>query len=340
MVLVFRVTALVVLVAVAVVFLPACGDSSPAASSPTAAVGAIASVTGRVLTTVGGAPIAGARVTSGGSNATTASDGSFSLSLPMGSVAEVRVSAAEHVTRRSFLSPEGPAPILDIIEPSPLWSLTFYRELARNGAGGGNLLALNPWTVEPAFYIDRRPEQGTGREIPDTAVATVVEAIETVLPLLTGGRLGGGRIETGDRPPADETEGTVVIRWNPIEVAQVSGPAAAFTRGVGGNASVVVLRTVSETESIYHELGHVLGLWHPLGGVRPSHMLFNGNPRRPHFTDWDVFHSRIVYARPAGNTDIDEDPRGYLLNGMPLTSSRSRTSVPARAVVVCRPPQQ
>jgi hypothetical protein len=77
---------------------------------------------------------------------------------------------------------------------------------------------------------------------------------------------------------------------------------------------VVVLRTVEDTEAIFHELGHVLGLYHPLSGFRPSLMLGTGNPRRPHFTDWDIFHANVLYARPPGNTDIDNDPSGFVIN--------------------------
>lgn len=224
------------------------------------------------------------------------------------------VSGSNHVTRKTFVQSDGARPVIDIIEDDVLWNLDFYRELVRDGSGGGDLRPLNPWTVEPFFYIDRRPESGTNRVISDAAVETVVEAIRTVLPLLTRHRLEGSQIEIGTEPPADSSPGTVVIRWDPVEVAEVAGPAAGFTRGVGGNASVVVLRTIDDTEAVFHELGHVLGLYHPLSGYRPSYMLGGGTPQRPHFTDWDIFHANALYARPPGNTDIDNDPSGYIVN--------------------------
>ncbi|MFQ5790120.1 MAG: hypothetical protein ACE5JI_06535 [Acidobacteriota bacterium] len=297
-----------------------CGGGSP--SSPTAAsssvdtagTGSVAAVSGQVMGTIHGQPVVGARVEMGGATAFTDGAGRFQMSVGRG-VLPVAVSASNHVTRRSFINSVGRDPVIDVIEPSDLWNLEFYQELCRDGSGGGELKLLNPWTVEPQFYVDRSPESGSGREIPDGAVDTVLEAIRTVVPLLSEGRLRGNQIEVGRAPPADRTPGTVVIRWNPVEVAEEAGPAAGITRGVGGGSSVVVLRTAEDTESIFHELGHVLGLYHPLGSIRPSLMISPGLPERPHFTPWDVLHANILYSRPPGNRDVDNDPEGFIING-------------------------
>lgn len=242
------------------------------------------------------------------------------------------VTASRHVTRRSSISATSPHPTLDVIETDSLWDLDFYRELVRNGAGGGKLQLLNPWTVEPSFYIDRSPESGSGREIPEASVQTVVTAIGSVLPLLTKGILVGDRIEVGTSPPADKTPGTVVLRWDPVEVSQSAGAASGITFGVGGNASVVVLRSIEETGVIYHELGHVLGLYHPLGGLRPSHMFGSGLASPPFFTQWDVFHANVLYSRPPGNADIDNDPADFALAALRSSSHRASS-----AIVVCFP---
>jgi hypothetical protein len=244
------------------------------------------------------------------------------------SVVPVTVTAGGHVTRRSYLGSSSPSPTVDVIETDTLWNLDFYRELARDGSGGGNLKALNPWTVEPRFYVDRRPETGSGRAIPELSISIVLGAIGEVLPLLTNDRFSGNSVQSGTEPPPDLTPGTVVVRWDPIEIARSAGAASGITRGVGGNASVVVLRSIEETGVIYHELGHVLGLYHPLGGLRPSHMFGSGTTAPPFFTEWDVFHSRVLYARPPGNTDVDNDPSGYVLGASALRADRvSRTAI-------------
>jgi hypothetical protein len=150
----------------------------------------------------------------------------------------------------------------------------------------------------------------------------VASAITAVLPLLTNGRWAGSQVESGATPPPDLTAGTVVVRWDPVEIARTAGAASGITRGVGGNASVVVLRSIEETGVIYHELGHVLGLYHPLGGHRPSHMLGSGTAAPPFFTEWDVFHSRVLYSRPPGNTDVDNDPSGSFIGASALETER------------------
>jgi hypothetical protein len=312
-----------------------CGGS-PSPSSPTAPAGSIdpsaPGVAGQVLETVSRRPVAGALVEFPGGSTRTDASGSFRI--PSTSVViPVAVTAGGHVTRKSFVGSTSSSPLLDVIETGSLWNLDFYRELARNGAGGGKLELLNPWTIEPSFYIDRSPESGSARAIPDSAVRVVVDAIGAVLPLLTRGELTGDRIETGTTPPADKTPGTVVIRWDPVEIAHSAGAASGITLGVGGNASVVVLRSIEETGVIYHELGHVLGLYHPLGGIRPSHMFGSGRSTPPYFTDWDVFHANVLYSRPPGNSDVDNDPSGFLAGAKPSTTLHISDTV-----IVCRFP--
>jgi hypothetical protein len=319
----------VVLVLAAATAIAGC-DGSPSSSTvapPASTTGGLPAITGRVLETVSGRPVSGASIESSAGNVRTDASGNFQLPASPSALA-VTVNAAGHVTRRSFLSASSLNPTLDVIETGGLWNLDFYRELARDGAGGGSLKPLNPWTVEPRFYIDRRPETGSGRAIPETSISIVVGAIAEVLPLLTSNHLSGDDVETGTEPPADLTPGTVVVRWDPIDVARSAGAASGITRGVGGNASVVVLRTIEETGVIYHELGHVLGLYHPLGGRRPSHMFGSGTSSPPFFTEWDVFHSRVLYARPPGNTDVDNDPAGFVAGAAALRTERiSRASV-------------
>jgi hypothetical protein len=318
----------------------ACRDSpsqspSPSPTAPGASAGATggAITTGVVVDTVSRTPVSGALIEFASGSARSDGAGAFQLAAG-GGVLTVTVSAAGHVTRRTNLSAGTGAGVeLDVIETGSLWSLDFYRELARNGAGGGSLLPLNPWTAEPRVYVDRRPESGSGRAIPDASVETVRVAVSEVLPLLTGGRLSGNDVEIGTEPPADKTPGTVVIRWDPVGIASSAGTASGITEGVGGNASVVILRSIEETGVIYHELGHVLGLYHPLGGYRPSLMSGSGKTAPPFFTDWDVFHANVLYARPPGNSDVDNDPAGFLVGARP-----SRTSRASSVVVVCRLP--
>lgn len=296
--------------------LSACdGGDSTTPSSPGPITDSGTTVSGRVVGVISGNPVAGARVNAGGASATTDGSGAFRLNVPGAGDARVEVSGPGIITRNTFFRIGGLEPVFDLIEASGLWNLDFYRELCRDSSGGGSLKPLSPVTREPRVYVDRRPESGLNRPIPDSAVDTVREAIATVLPLLTRGKLVGAQVEVGMNPPPDRTPGTVVIRWNPVEVSQVAGAASGIAYNVGGDWNVVVLRNIDSTESIFHELGHVLGLYHPLGSIRPSYMIGSGVAERPHFTQWDIHHANILHARPPGNTDPDSDPAGFVVNG-------------------------
>jgi hypothetical protein len=311
------------------------GEANPSAPDAFVGPGSLV-VSGRVIGTLSGQAISGARVTIGGVSAMTDSSGSFRLGVASAGDHTVQASASGHPTRGTFVRAGGPDPVLDLIEPTSTWSVEFYRELCRDGSGGGGLKPLSPWSGgEPHFYVDRRPERGRGRPIPEEAVETVQEAIVSVLPLLTGGRLSGSNVQVGSEPPPDRSPGTVIIRWDPVEISQQAGAAAGIAYAVGGDWNVVVLRDIESTESIFHELGHVLGLYHPLGGHRPSHMIGAGVPERPHFTQWDVHHSRILYRRPPGNTDLDNDPPGFIININGVASAAKGTAALAGGLVAC-----
>lgn len=285
------------------------GDGSGAPAPPVSPAPPSASATYRgVLTaTVTGAPVAGATLTAGGVSARSGAGGVFGLTLPPGDH-RVTISAPGFVSRTTTIRAPNDAAALDVIPEGGPWNLAFYRELVRNGAGGGTLRPLTRWNAEPEFFIDTRPEPTTGDAIPEETVAFVREAIGVTVKLLTGGQFTGERVTATDSPPADLTPGTVVLRWNTAEVVERAGAADAFAFPVGGPANVVVFRHLDGTYAVHHEIGHVLGLYHPLDGNRPSHMWFKGELEPPHFTEWDIFHARVLYSRPPGNTDVDVDP--------------------------------
>ena len=287
--------------------LTTCGGSEPAAPTTPAVSPTSASVRGILTRTVEGGPVPGVTLSAGGLTARSGADGSFALDLPAGEHRLV-VSGPGIVERTTTIRAPDNALTIDVVPAGGLWTLDFYREIARNGAGGGDLEPLSPWDSEPVFVIDARPEPTTGAEIPAETIEFVREAIRVTVPLLSGGRYAGERVEVTREPPADMTPGTVILRWNAAEVAEQAETASAFAYRVGGDANVVVFRHIPETWAVHHEIGHVMGLHHPLGGLRPSHMWYSGELEPPHFTAWDIFHAQVVYSRPAGNTDIDVDP--------------------------------
>ena len=310
-----------------------CGGGAPAPPVSPAPPSASATYRGVLTATVTGAPVSGATLTAGGVSVRSGAGGVFGLTLPPGDH-RMTISAPGFVSRTTTIRAPNDAAALDVI-PAPeggLWNRAFYRELVRNGAGGGTLRPLTRWNTEPEFFIDTRPEPTTGDAIPDETVAFVREAIGVTVKLLTGGRLTGERVTATDSPPADLTPGTVVLRWNTAEVRKEAEGADAFACRVGGPANFVVFRHFDSTYAVHHEIGHVLGLYHPLDGIRRSHMWFNGELEPPHFTEWDIFHAQVLYSRPSGNTDVDVDPLGFVA-GLPVTAPSTDRGTPD--AVIC-----
>ena len=315
-----------------------CGGAPGLPAAPVGPPDPAANVSGRLVATVDGGPVSGAVLTASGVSARSAADGSFGLRLPEGEH-RLTVSGPGLVPRTTGVRAPAAGLTLDVIREAGPWTLEFYRELARNGAGGGDLEPLSRWDSEPTFYIDTRPEPATGTEIPPETVAFVREAIGITVKLLTGGRFTGERVYETASPPADMTPGTVVLRWNTDEVAKFAPSADAFAHRVGGPANVVVFRHLPETWAVHHEIGHVLGLYHPLGGHRPSHMWYSGLIEPPHFTEWDIFHARTLYSRPAGNTDVDVDPAGFVAGTVSPAGARFRGVPDGGRPIVCIPPR-
>ena len=295
--------------------------------------GAPANFRGVLTRTVDGGAVAGATLRASGAAGLSARDGSFALNLPAGEH-RLTISGPGIVERTTTVRAPASDLRLDVIPQGGPWTLDFYRELVRNGAGGGELQPLVRWDSEPRFFVDTRPEPTTGAEIPPETVEFVRRGIRETVALLSGGRFDGEQVRATAEPPADMTPGTVVLRWNAAEVAALTETANAFAYRVGGPANVVVFRHLDEIWAVHHEIGHVMGLYHPLGGHRPSHMWYSSNLLEPpHFTVWDIFHAQVLYSRPAGNTDVDVDPAGFVIGRG--ASGQAAARAPASGPVVC-----
>lgn len=317
--------------------LGSCGGGEPITPTTPPAPPASASVRGILTRTVEGGPVAGATLSAGGTTGRSGADGSFALDLPAGEH-RITVSGPGIVERTTTIRAPNGTLELDVIPTGGPWNLDFYREIARNGSGGGKLEPLMSWEAEPTFYIDTNPEPTTGMEIPEETIEFVREAIRVTVPLLSGGRYTGESIVATKEPPEDRTPGTVILRWHAAEVARFTENANAFAHQVGGSWNVVVFRHLEETWAVHHEIGHVMGLFHPVDGLRPSHMWYSGELEPPHFTEWDIFHAQVMYSRPAGNTDVDVDPPGFVIGGT-ATAAEARAG-PVVRFFPERPPEE
>lgn len=315
-----------------------CG-SHPSGPTPTPPLSGAASVTGRIVTNQTGAPVAGVTLTitaSGQSSVLSDSTGGFAMSgVPIGPVF-YSLSKPAYLTHRSRLSVPTAGPVtLDLIAEEPPFSLTFYREFARNARESTILTPINPWTMASSFYIQTVVED-TGEEVAASVIDGLRRIITNSVPELTGRRFNVERIETGsDVRPQQEGWVNVLFRREGLPLG------AAGLATVGRNAATIlvlyqpdVCRVClpvcdSMTEwSFDHEIVHAMGYYHT--ATTGSFHSGDGCPGsgRPAIVQ---YHAKIMYSRPPGNMDPDTDPPGF------ITPSSLGASLPSPQITVSCP---
>jgi hypothetical protein len=267
-------------------------------------------VQGRVVSNPDGAGIAGARIAAeDGATATTSASGEFALE-GAGAAASRRVtiSADGYITRTASLRTSDPRTglALDLIANRSPFSLTFYRQIARAAEDypTSPLLEIRRWETNPNFYI--KTTNQSSLDVGSGVVNEVRAVIALIVPQVSSGKLSAGTIETGP------TARPVTAGW--INVEFTNEITSCGQAPVGGNWVKInpICSCYGYIEA--HEISHALGLWHhaTVGGlmshVQPTYCATS-------LSDLEAYHSKLVYTRPNGNTDPDNDPATVLLAG-------------------------
>jgi hypothetical protein len=286
---------------------------------PAAPSGSPVELRGRIVDTVHRTPVAGAQVMVGRERAAADADGRFLLALAA-SDDRATVTAPGHLERilRLDLSRSRDDLVIDLIRDAAPFDLGRYREFARDAWDRRGLLrGLSRWKVRPSFFI-RTVHDDTGAPIPADFIAAMHEVIQNSVAELSGGTMRDPVIETGPERRAD-TAGWVRVFFR----TRLSNANAHGQGTVGGESGSVELRfddasprpsanfparcAAYELQVLEHELTHVMGFYHT--SIWPDGSAFNSltgcsgadrSVSARHF-------AAIVYARNAGNVDIDED---------------------------------
>jgi hypothetical protein len=299
-----------------------CGGSSPTNPQPPVTTPPVTqpqtwTLTGTINTTLTGEPVVGAALTFGTQTISANSAGRWTLT-GTGTISGtfgVEVTAPGYLTRKTGIKAENGRDVtIDLIRDGGAFSLGFYRQFVRNGLDQpSGLQWTRRWTKAPNFYINTRNVH-TGRDLSAEEVSVLVEAIQTTIPLATGGTLQAGAIDVGigERPAqAGYIAVSVTYEPNGDEFGDYCGRATVAADP--GWIKVNYDRCASECGSMKvsprtmaHELMHAMGFWHTSnGGLMDVVQRGACNATAPSSTE--LHHARILYSRPVGNADVDWD---------------------------------
>jgi len=275
-------------------------------------------VSGRVVATSSGTPIAGARVESFIANATTDGDGRFTLTAPTGPPASlgITVSADSHRPRETVIGFPRPGELLiDLISTAPPFSETFYNQLARDAfEEPETMYQTYRWDRQLQFYLKTIDE--TLRPASPEVLQVVRRGIRDGVRYFSGGKYEA-IIEEGT---ADRPERTGWINVLLLQVLPV-GDFCGYASSVGGNPMTINLRIDRcgcgsikiPPELVQHEVGHALGMFHVEGNEHVMARNIEGGCRAAMPSSMEQYHAALIYARPRGNRDPDRDPGGFTL---------------------------
>jgi len=281
---------------------------------------------GKIIGTILGQPLAGVMVTVQGLSTITGTNGTFRLDGVGEGILGVVISGEGVVYTRTAAvnTANGRSVQLDAIEVNSSFNLGFYRELARgNHPNEGDMFQTHRWInpTRPTFYIDTNASYTIDGTIDQNQIDTVRSVISQIVPVFTGDFYSSPSVQTQWFTPFssldDVPDNSFIFTFDDTlltygaygitftEPDFISPTTNTINKTVIYLVDNSAFYDISFEEIIAHESGHGLGFRHT--SLLPSVMMAIGEYGGL-FSDIDRLHMKIMYSRPAGNTDIDNDP--------------------------------
>ncbi len=252
----------------------------------------------------------------------TSSDGKFTINSLSSGLVQLSIGAPGYNTYRSRADlTEKPSDLtIQLIPSSDPFDLTFFRAFAR-GSQDGPLQPTFNWSVNPSFYL-RTVTADSGQPLPVATLDAIEALFRRAVPELSGGLLRVESVARGSAIPIPR-QGSVSVQFYAGLID--ADPNRGGDATVGGNQGrmrlrydpalddgVVNQRRQCESFSVLmadHEIVHIMGYYH----TDTTYIDFDsgtgcpgaGRPARVRY------HASVMYARPPGNTDIDNDPPSF-----------------------------
>ena len=283
---------------------------------------------GKVVGTVAGQPIAGVVVSVGAVSTTTDTKGIFRLDgVGQGTLAVVIGGTGIYTHTAAVNTANGRSVQLDAIETNSNFNLGFYREFARgNHPNEGNLYPTHRWmnSKAPTFYISTNTTATVAKIVDQSLIDRVRNVISQMVPIWTGNVYRSVSVTTQDFPLTFDfsylPDNSFVIAFDDTVLSigaygvGITDPTILSAATSSINKAIIfmtpdlnsyALGEITLEEVVAHEMGHAFGFRHT--SLLPSVMLAVG-AYGGMYSPFDQLHAAIVYKRPAGNMDIDNDP--------------------------------
>ncbi len=290
---------------------------------------------GIIVGTINERSLAGVTVSVGSISTTTDADGIFRLDGVGEGTLGVVISGDTIYTRTAAVNTaNGRSVLLDAIEVNSGFNLEFYRELARgNHPNERHLYQTHRWTTQPVFIIDTDASMTTDGVIDQNQINTVRSVLSQVVSVFTRGLYSAPSVRTQpftQLSSFDDVPNNAFLIAFDDSLIQIDAYGLTLTQPdflspttSTINKTVIFLldnsqfyQNITFNEVIAHESGHGFGFRHT--SLLPSVMVKFGEYGGL-YSPFDQLHMRIMYSRPAGNTDIDNDPvPGAKMAGQPL----------------------
>jgi hypothetical protein len=271
-------------------------------------------ITGRLISTQAGTPVAGAVVSGSKAVSSVFTDvsGAYRIEGYLG-LWSIGFDAEGFVPRRTHFNFVNPTVNLNVnaISLSPPFSLEYYREAVRGTRDyPGQMFALSRWTQAPRFFFLTRTLDA-GDVVPDAVIDRMQAFAVQLTPSLTGGKLVVAQMARGTQPPVP-ANGWIVVESYTKGIPDA--PNAGGDSWVGLNPGRIRLLFRPEQSSalcgfrmagaFFHEIVHALGYWHVTDGLSVNNDCGQLMPALE-------YHAAIAYQRPVGNTDPDVDQQFF-----------------------------